>query len=833
MEAEPVAATVAGASPPARRSPRNGLPPSWSADEVYAHARAEWNNTDNALKEVPPSSWPWTMWANELHKSYAKKDGVAEAELQNLDTGTAERLGEELRRLVLAKAAVVRGGQLVDAFANAAAKPDAPAKRKLSVLENALTVLKAPKADDRARRRKVSSVKSSAARGPAASKKGKASTLSKIKPEQRILEHPDQGFIVDPNDKSMLYCQPCKASYGTTNQAVRQHLASDKHKENLDKWQSKEPERNLLLEVLESHRNEGSRASGAIAGGGRGPSLSLASIEFRAEVVQTSMAAGSPLLKLDTWRPLLEKYAHLPLTTAAHLSELVPPLHRLEEKYFREWAGLTERGSAGAQEVDAEKLAVIFDGTTRDGEAFVVLARKINKDTCLPEQRVMAVKLYARTGMKATEIAGALVEIICTRWGIDGKNIICMARDRASSNTAALEHAMFTAVFPNFLDSNCFAHTLCKPPEDCPLETAELLINPMTFIFSTSQAARCNWRQIACSSPPGECATRWGSEWEQMRYFLDNWTSISPWMASLEADDLCTASRASISKLLRDSSGGQLGGGKRLEAHLQLAAIVDFGKQFVQRLYMLEGDGFTFLDAFELLAQIETWIGAPVFSACERVIAEDVSTKFAGVDEMRRRELRAERAEKLMQFCKAVIAPGIAGFRKRFGNIREAKDGQLSSLVEFYKRARLLNPYTCGLMNPNADSVRKLAASFPLLRRDAGRVERLVAELPVYVSLCLPLRLPDKPDTPKDLTFQKHRDTHIAQFFASNKAQIPEFYSLFKDCALVTASSAGAERVFSLFSNTFGDQQTRSLEDYIETTLMLQYRVRELTWGRA
>ena len=205
-----MAATVAGASPPARRSPRNGLPPSWSADEVYAHARAEWNNTDNALKEVPPSSWPWTMWANELHKSYAKKDGVAEAELQNLDTGTAERLGEELRRLVLAKAAVVRGGQLVDAFANAAAKPDAPAKRKLSVLENALTVLKAPKADDRARRRKVSSVKSSAARGPAASKKGKASTLSKIKPEQRILEHPDQGFIVDPNDKSMLYCQPCK-----------------------------------------------------------------------------------------------------------------------------------------------------------------------------------------------------------------------------------------------------------------------------------------------------------------------------------------------------------------------------------------------------------------------------------------------------------------------------------------------------------------------------------------------------------------------------------------------------------------------------------------------
>jgi hypothetical protein len=263
--------------------------------------------------------------------------------------------------------------------------------------------------------------------------------------------------------------------------------------------------------------------------------------------------------------------------------------------------------------------------------------------------------------------------------------------------------------------------------------------------------------------------------------------------------------------------------------------IVDFGKQFVERVYMLEGDGYTFLDAFEMLMQIETWIGTPAFNACDRVIAADVATRFVSVVDLERRAgLRAERSEKLLSFCKAVIAPGIAGFKKRFGNIRNAQAGQLSQLVEFYKRARLLNPYTCYLMAPNADAVRKLAAAFPLLRRDStGRVERLVAELPAYVSLCQPLRLPDKPATPKDLTFQKHRDTHIAQFFASNKALIPEFYSLFRDCALVTASSAGAERVFSLLTNTFGDQQLSSLEDYIETALMLQYRKREPTWGRA
>ena len=42
----------------------------------------------------------------------------------------------------------------------------------------------------------------------------------------------------------------------------------------------------------------------------------------------------------------------------------------------------------------------------------------------------------------------------------------------------------------------------------------------------------------------------------------------------------------------------------------------------------------------------------------------------------------------------------------------------------------------------------------------------------------------------------------------------------------VTASSAAAERVFSALNNTFGKQQTSALEDYIETSVLLQYRVR-------
>ena len=40
---------------------------------------------------------------------------------------------------------------------------------------------------------------------------------------------------------------------------------------------------------------------------------------------------------------------------------------------------------------------------------------------------------------------------------------------------------------------------------------------------------------------------------------------------------------------------------------------------------------------------------------------------------------------------------------------------------------------------------------------------------------------------------------------------------------LIQPTSAAAERVFSLLSNSFGSAQERSLEDYIEASIMLQY----------
>ena len=51
----------------------------------------------------------------------------------------------------------------------------------------------------------------------------------------------------------------------------------------------------------------------------------------------------------------------------------------------------------------------------------------------------------------------------------------------------------------------------------------------------------------------------------------------------------------------------------------------------------------------------------------------------------------------------------------------------------------------------------------------------------------------------------------------------PHWSALARQVLLVQPSSAAAERVFSLLANSFGDQQNNALQDYVETSIMLQY----------
>lgn len=66
-------------------------------------------------------------------------------------------------------------------------------------------------------------------------------------------------------------------------------------------------------------------------------------------------------------------------------------------------------------------------------------------------------------------------------------------------------------------------------------------------------------------------------------------------------------------------------------------------------------------------------------------------------------------------------------------------------------------------------------------------------------------------------------EINVLEWWSQHSEEIPSWASACKQILLLQPSSAASERVFSLLQNSFNNQQEQALEDYIETSLILQY----------
>ena len=64
------------------------------------------------------------------------------------------------------------------------------------------------------------------------------------------------------------------------------------------------------------------------------------------------------------------------------------------------------------------------------------------------------------------------------------------------------------------------------------------------------------------------------------------------------------------------------------------------------------------------------------------------------------------------------------------------------------------------------------------------------------------------------------------EWWKYRSADMPMWARSLRKIALIQLSSEAAERLFSLFQSSFGKQQERSLEDYIQLSVMMQYNYR-------
>ena len=77
-------------------------------------------------------------------------------------------------------------------------------------------------------------------------------------------------------------------------------------------------------------------------------------------------------------------------------------------------------------------MAVIFDGTSRLGEALVVVLRFMDFESWSPQQRLVRLQLLAKS-MSGDEIARELISILSTELGIPGGKLLASMRDCAST----------------------------------------------------------------------------------------------------------------------------------------------------------------------------------------------------------------------------------------------------------------------------------------------------------------------------------------------------------------------------------------------------------------
>ena len=217
---------------------------------------------------------------------------------------------------------------------------------------------------------------------------------------------------------------------------------------------------------------------------------------------------------------------------------------------------------------------------------------------------------------------------------------------------------------------------------------------------------------------------------------------------------------------------------------IELAITVDAGEQFVKATYRLEGDGPLVFSAYEEIAALRVGISNEHYPNMNSVAA-----KLSSNDSQK---------QHLLAYGKGCVKPASDYFYRKF-------DKDLKVAVSIFKCARYFDPGKFVELKPSCSDIDDLRV-IPDLNSDVV-LGGLKSELPKYMASADGVSM----QLDKLLWWQNHA------------SELPCWSNACRSVLVIQPSSAAAERVFSLLSNNFSDRQTRCLEDYIETSLMLQY----------
>ena len=144
------------------------------------------------------------------------------------------------------------------------------------------------------------------------------------------------------------------------------------------------------------------------------------------------------------------------------------------------------------------------------------------------------------------------------------------------------------------------------------------------------------------------------------------------------------------------------------------------------------------------------------------------------------------------------MQPAYQYFETKFGT-------DLRVVVSAFKYAQYFDPSKINELKPCSSDIDNLRV-LPFMDSD-DIMDELKHELPTYMAIA---------DGTSAVTDK-------LEWWKNHASELPKWSSGCRAILLFQPSSAAAERVYSLLTYSFKEQQTHALEDYIETSVMLQY----------
>ena len=621
------------------------------------------------------------------------------------------------------------------------------------VIKNALSQLRSPKPSDLARTRVVSSnntKQNGRARGPGNAPK-KSGKMKSTYVETRIREFKEEPFR---NSGNKLFCDACREEVSEKASVIKQHIQSKKHKSGVERLAKTKKRDVTVLEALKKYDEKVHPI---------GEMLSDNQRLFRIKTMKTFLKAGVPLQKLDDFRELLEEGGYR-LTSVPNMRQLIPFVRKEEEEIIK-------------GELAGHNISVIFDGTTRLGEALAIVVSFVTADWEV-KQRLVRLQLLAKS-LKGEELAREIIMVLAQHYNVQNNSLCASMRDGASVNGAAMRTVKI--VFPKVVDVRCFSHAIDGVGSHFNIPTVKRFLQLWNSLFTHSPATRLARKERTGISKKSYSPTRWWSWWEVAQQVMLQFAEILPFVQ----DRLQTAAnKATLRHVEEMFEDGQM----KLSLQLELAAVVDAGKPLVESTYILEGDGTLAWQCYEQLMVIQNSIqvaNLPNLVALSREVSGG-NLAFA---------------QQCYQYGVAAIQPGWEYFT-------QTVMGAMGPQVEIFKAARLFSPQQICQLRPVANDV-DIVTSVAFLD-DPALIANLKNELPMYLAKA------DGIDN----------DVDPIGWWKANEADLPFWSAAAKLVLLMQPSSASSERVFSILTTTFGHLQDLALQDYIECSLMLQFNKR-------